>query len=116
MSFVNENEITAAEKDAVTSTGKYTHTFATPFEHEGKTYKEIVFDFEKLTGMDFLAIEAEMQAMGKPLIAPEFSGDFLVRMAARASGVASDVLTAVPLADFKKIHNQSRSFLLKQGL
>ncbi len=116
MSLVSENEITAAEKAATTSTGKYTHTFAPPFEHEGKTYTEIVFDFKHLTGADFLAIEAEMQAMGKPLVAPEFSGDFLVRMAARASGVASDVLTATPLADFKKIHSRARSFLLKPGL
>lgn len=116
MSFVNEKEIAAAEEEAKISNGNYLHTFVKPFEYEGQTYTEISFDFEKLTGRDFLEIEAEMRAKGKPLIAPEFSGDFMLLMASRASGVASDVLQSIPLSDFKRIHSKARSFLLKQGL
>lgn len=116
MSFVNEKEIAAAEEEAMISNGNYLHTFAKPFEYEGQTYTSIVFDFEKLTGRDFLEIEAELLANNKPLIVPEFSGDFMLLMASRASGVASDVLQAIPLADFKRIHGKARSFLLKQGL
>ena len=116
MSVIDKNEFEAAKKEAAVAIGKYTHTFSPAFVHEGKTYTEIVFDFEKLTGADFLAIEAEMTAMGKPLIAPEFSGDFMLLMSSRASGVASDVLQAMPLTDFKRLHSKARSFLLKQGL
>jgi len=116
MEMVKSNEFEAAEQEAKVSTGNYTHEFAKPFVYANKSYEKIEFDFEKLTGKDFLEIEAEMQAMGKPLIAAEFSGDFMLLMASRASGVGSDVLTALPLSDFKRIHSKARSFLLKQGL
>lgn len=116
MSFVNDNEITAAEQAAAESESLYTHTFATPYTYGEKTYEKVTFDFGKLTGSDCLAIEAELQMLGKPLIAPEFSGEFLVRMAARAAGVGADVLTAMPMADYNRIRSRARSFLLKSGL
>lgn len=116
MSFVNDNEITAAEQAAAESVSLYTHTFATPYTHGEKTYEKLTFDFGKLTGGDCLAIEAELQMLGKPLIAPEFSGEFLVRMAARAAGIGSDVLMSMPLADYNRIRSKARSFLLRSGL
>lgn len=120
MSFVNEKEIAAAES-AATQAGKensafYTHIFTTPYTCGEKIYETMDFDFGKLTGADCLAIEAEMQALGKPLIAPEFSGEFLVRMAARAGGIGSDVLMAMPMTDYNRIRNRARSFLLRSGL
>lgn len=116
MSIVDKTEIAAAEQAASTSVPVYTHTFATPFTHGDKTYEEMTFDFGKLTGGDCLDIEAELQMMGKPLIAPEFSGEFLVRMAAKAAGVGADVLMALPMADYNRIRSRARSFLLKSGL
>lgn len=116
MSFVNEKEITAAEQDAKESTSVYTHNFAEPFTHGEKTYEKLVFDFGKLTGGDCLAIEAEMQMLGKPLIVPEFSGEFLIRMSAKAANIGSDVLMAVPLSDYNRIRGKARSFLLQSGL
>lgn len=116
MSIVDKTEIAAAEKAASTSVPVYTHIFAQPFTHGDKTYEEMAFDFGKLTGGDCLAIEAELQMMGKPLVAPEFSGEFLVRMAAKAAGVGADVLMAMPLADYNRIRSRARSFLLKSGL
>lgn len=116
MSFVNDNEITAAEQAAAESVSLYTHTFAVPYIHGEKTYEKLTFDFGKLTGGDCLAIETELQMLGKPLIAPEFSGEFLVRMAARAAGIGSDVLMAMPMADYNRIRSKARSFLLRSGL
>ncbi len=116
MSFVNEKEFTAAEKDAKESVSFYTHIFATPFVHSEKTYEKLEFDFGKLTGGDCLDIEAEMQMLGKTLIVPEFSGEFLVRMAAKAAGVGTDMLMALPLADYNRIRSKARSFLMKSGL
>lgn len=116
MEMVKSSEFEAAENEAKISSGNYTHEFAKPFVYADKSYDKMEFDFEKLTGKDFLEIEAEMQAQGKPLIAPEFSGDFMLLMASRASGVPSDVLQALPLSTFKRIHSKARSFLLKQGL
>lgn len=114
---VNAEEFAVAEKEAANSTETYTHTFAKPFEYEGKSYEELTFDWGSLTGEDSLAIENEMSALGKPLIAPEFSGEYLIRMAARActEKIGSDVMSAMPLADYNKIRNKARSFLLRSG-
>ena len=115
---VNEKEMQAAEKEARTSTTTYTHKFATPFEFEGKTYENLTFVWGTLTGNDFLAIEAEIAAMGKALISPEFSSEFLVRMASRActAELGSDAITALPIGDFNRIRGRARSFLLNTAL
>lgn len=103
----------SAEKKSATN-GVYTHVFAEPWSYEGKVYDSITFDWNKLTGADSMAIEGEIQAMGKALITPEFSGDYLIRMAARSSEprIGIDVITAMPISDFNKIRSRARSFLL----
>jgi len=119
MEIMKENEkITASGNKEAPSAGTYVHKFATPWEYEGKRYEQITFEFGKLTGYDSLAIENEIQAMGKALITPEFSGDFLLRMAARASTphIGADVIQAMPIVDFNRIRSRARSFLLNLGL
>lgn len=115
--IVDAEEFAVAEKETETSGYTYTHKFAKPFECEGKKYEELTFDWGSLTGMDSLAIENEMSQLGKPIIAPEFSGEYLIRMAARActTKVGSDVLCRMPLGDYNKIRSNARSFLLKSG-
>ena len=44
----------AAEKPAEGNTGVYTHVFKKPFEYEGKTYTELTFNFERLSGRDMV--------------------------------------------------------------
>ena len=83
-STVDHDEYAAAEAQAKESVGNYTLKLKKPFTYEGQTFDELNFDFEGLTGDDALAIEDELQAIGKPTISPTFSGQFLVRMAARA--------------------------------
>ena len=114
---VNAEEFAVAQKEATNSTEVYTHKFAKPFEHEDKKFDELTFEWGKLTGKDSLAIENEMSALGIPLIAPEFSGEYLIRVAARActTEIGSDILEALPLADYNKIRNKARSFLLRSG-
>ena len=99
-----------------------------PFTFEGQTFDELNFDFEGLTGDDALAIEDELQAIGKPTISPTFSGQFLVRMAARActntiidaSGrprrIGDDALRALPIFEFNRVRGKARSFLLASEL
>ncbi len=114
---IDAEEFAVAEKAAEKSGYVYTHKFAKPFECEGKKYNELTFDWGSLTGEDALAIENEMSQLGKPLITPEFSGEFLIRMAARActTKIGSDVLSKMPLCDYNKVRNNARSFLLKSG-
>lgn len=91
----------------------YTYKLSKPFEYEGKTIKEIKFDFDKLTGADSLAIENEMMSLGKFFVQPSLSGEYLMRFASRACGIGIDVLKAMPIVDFNNIRNIAKSFLMR---
>ena len=106
---------TATEGTESADTGVYTHVFKKPFTYEGKTYSELTFNFADLKGRDMLAIENEMQAMNEYALAAEISNSFQCRMAARAAGIGSDVLGAMPLKDFNQITGAARRFLLDSG-
>ncbi len=116
--IINDKEMQAAEQEAKTASTTYVHKLATPFTFEGKTYDSLTFNWGALTGNDSLAIEAEIAAMGKALITPEFSGEYLVRMASRActEPVGCDVIAALPICDFNRIRSKARSFLLNTAL
>lgn len=114
---VDEEEFNEAERLAEKNNGKntYTHVFKEPFAYEGRTFETVTFDWGKLTGRDGLAIERELQTLGIALMVPAFSGEYLIRMAAKASveGISSDMLEALPLHDYNRIRSAGRSFLLK---
>ncbi|MCL2694392.1 MAG: phage tail assembly protein [Oscillospiraceae bacterium] len=92
--------------------GVYEHTFREPFEYEGQKYTKTIFNFGKLTGKDYLAIENEMLDNNEFMITSESSRGFLYRLAGKAAGIGSDVLVAMPISDFNKIVNAARRFLL----
>ena len=107
------NALEAIQQEAVA--GKlsgYTLTF------EGRTYDTLTFDFSKLSGDDDIAIENELQALGKPVVVAEMSGEYQIRLAARAckERLGVDAFTAMPLRDFRRIRNRARSFLLSAGI
>lgn len=116
--IVDDEEFAIAEQEAAESEFIYTHKFKRPFEYEGKTYKELSFDWDKLTGKDGLSIENEMQAMGKAVIVPTFSGEYLIRFAAKACSepIGADAFEFMKIADYNKIRSAARSFLLKSEL
>ncbi|MCX4326453.1 MAG: hypothetical protein OSJ45_04045 [Lachnospiraceae bacterium] len=93
----------------------YVLTLAKPYTYEDKTYKELVFDFESLTGMDMISIETEMTTMGEVLLSPEISLSFLSRMAARAAKIGSDVILHLPFREFAKVKNRAQNFLIDTG-
>lgn len=115
---IDAEEFSVAEKEAETSGYEYTHTFRKPFTYMGKTYTELTFDWGSLSGADGLAIENELQALGKPSVVPAFSGEYKVRMAARActTSIGADALEQMALYDFNRITDRARSFLLKSEL
>lgn len=115
--IINEEELNMAENEEKSSTNEYIHKFEKPFTYEDKTYEHLIFDWSKLSGNDYLSIENEMAAIGKVLVTPEFSGEFIVRMAAKActEKIGSDVLCALPLGDFNKIRGKARSFLINSA-
>ena len=114
---ISPEEFAVAEKDAAVDVDTYVHNFTEPFTYEGRTYETLTFEFGKLTGVDDVAIENELQALGKPVVVAEMSGEYLVRMAARActEKIGADVFKAMPLKEFRRIRNKARSFLLRSG-
>ncbi len=115
---INPEELKTAEEEAALSADTYVHEFRKPFTFEDRTYETLTFEFGRLTGNDDIAIEAELQAIGKPIVVAEMSGDYLVRMAARActEKIGADMLKALPMQEFRAIRNKARSFLLRSGL
>lgn len=111
--MIDSKEFEAAEKAAEESTGITTITLSKPFTYEGKTYEKFDLDFTALTGRDFTAIEVECAAVQKVIIAPSLSTQFLYRMAAKAAHVGSDIIIALPIADFNRVRSAARSFLMK---
>lgn len=118
MENINKEEMQAAQQEADDASTAYVHTFKKPFEFEGKIYETLTFQWDSLTGNDSLAIEAEIAAIGKTLIAPEISGEYQIRMASRActESLGYDAIMAMPIRDFNKIRNKARSFLLNTAL
>ena len=59
--------------------------------------------------------ETEMQMNNEYALSPEISRNFQSKLAARAAGIGSDVLDAMPLPEFNRITNAARDFLLSTG-
>ncbi len=123
---ISDEAAAAAELEQQAKAGPdislYVHTFRQPFEYLGKTYDTLTFDWGTLTGKDHLAIENEIVRQGKTLVMPEFSGEFLCCMAARACTerteegfrvISAEMLRALPMREFQSICKRARSFLLR---
>ncbi len=95
--------------------GVYVHKFRKPFKYEGETYDEMHFDLEGLSGQDIVDIENEMNLEKEFSIAAELSKNLQARIAAKAAGVNSELIKAMPIKDFNKITNEVRDFLLDTG-
>lgn len=120
---IDETEYDAAVKEAENSRDIYVHNFDRPFAFEGESFETLTFDFGKLTASDSLAIESELASIGKVLITPEFSGEYLLRMAMRACTdrrkdgrkLGIDAFNTLPMASYIRIRGKARSFLLRAG-
>lgn len=115
---VDEAEFAQAEQEAAQAADGYVHTFQTPFTYCGKTYNKLTFRFDQLTGADSLAVEDELQLLGKAVIVPTFSGQYLTRIAARACQEKLDFMAfkAMPIWDYNQIRSHARSFFMASEL
>jgi len=110
-----EEEIAVAEQEAAQDAGEqFVYKFKKPFTYNGKTYEELTFDYESLTGKDSLAVESELESKGIMVIVPSFSSAYLLRIAARActNHIGTDVLEALPLKVYNRIRSKTRNFLM----
>lgn len=103
----------AGGADVMDISGVYVHRLKKPFACQGKTYEELTFDFGKLTLNDSLAVEDELNALGKGALMPEWNSQYLVRIAAKActDKIGSDVLMALPISEGRRILTRTRNFI-----
>ncbi len=113
------------EREAQNETDEdaYVHQFSYPFQWEGKSYEKLTFRWGSLSCADQLDIEYEMLMRGHTWVVPEYTGDYLLGMAARACEELEGMnvrqramlLKALPLRDFMRVSQKARSFLLRSG-
>lgn len=111
----NSDMFSAAAQQDKAAVGTLVHKFSKPFTFENKTYEELTFDFDALTGRDYAAIENELRVTGHAVLVAAFDGDFLIRMCAKActAKIGVDTLMAMPFRDYNKIRNAARGFLTR---
>jgi len=97
--------------------GLYTHRFKTPLLYDGKTYTELHFDFDSLTGRDISNIDDELERKGVNVTAREFNSKFHELYAAKActEKIGSDIFMLMKAAAYIKITRQVKTFLLLAG-
>lgn len=131
--IIDEDELIAAQdeadKEAVESTeekkdvpekkqdsGKRIMILKKPINYMGTEYKELHFDFDKLTGKDSLEVEAEIEKTTNVIvITPSLNLEYLIRISARACSepISRDDILNMNLSDFNHIRSMARNFMLR---
>lgn len=91
-------------------------TATRPLEHEGKSYSDLTFDFDSLSGSDSLAIERELQMLGHTVIVANFDSEYLIRVCVKActEPLGIDALGKLSIRDFNRLRNTVRGFLSRK--
>lgn len=112
----SENRVDEIVKEYTTSDGVWICQLKTPITYEGNEYKSLTFNFDKLTGVEALEIEDELAMKGKPVYMNETANArYLMHVALRAceERIDFETLKKVNIADFNRIKNKARLFLLR---
>ena len=115
---IDEKEMEAAMKEAEGAESAVVVELRKPLDYEGKTYKTLGFDFDRLTGKDGMQIEREVQlTTGTAVLLPAYNTDYLIRMCARASleEIGADAIQALGIRDFNTVIGKARGFLNRSG-
>lgn len=118
-----EEKMDAAEAEAAKDADEdaaFTYKFKKPFEFEGKSYRELHFDFESLTGRDSLAIFNELKTRGTNVFPNIAWSDaaYCALFAAKCcrEGLGSDAFLAMPASAYNRIIARTSSFLMRGAL
>lgn len=85
-----------------------------PVTIDGKEYKEIKADFEKLTGVDLMQARSELSKtdVGVDNFLPAMNMEYQARVGARAADLPFDVVKQLPAPEFLQLTREVQSFLL----
>lgn len=88
------------------------HTFKKPFNFEGTEYKELNFDFDRLSGEDLVSVERELVATGSIVINMQTSQTACMLVAAKAAKVPFELIKALPINEASAVALLAQHFLL----
>ena len=77
----------------------------------GRSIKEINLDLDKLTGNDLIEAEKDVMISDNTPFVMDFNRSFLITIAAKAAGIATDALKGLNIRDFSKITGEVQRFL-----
>lgn len=91
------------------------YVLARPIVFDDQEIKELVLNFDDLTGNDLLQAErlAERVQGYTPNFVPLTNTTYQACVVAKASGVVPELILALKAADFSKVTMQAASFLLR---
>lgn len=104
------------KKSAAIDYAAFVMPLAKPLVHGEKTYTELTFNFEDLSGHDSLMIERELQTLGHTVIVANFDSEYLIRVCAKActESLGADALGKLCIRDFNRLRNTVRGFLSRR--
>lgn len=104
------------KKNAAIDYAAFVMQLARPLVHDEKTYTELTFNFEDLSGNDSLAIERELQMLGHTVIVANFDSEYLIRVCVKActEKLGLDALGKLSIRDFNRLRNTVRGFLSRK--
>lgn len=88
------------------------YVFQSPFNFEGKEYKELDIPIENLTGQDISAAKREWASAGNFSPVPVADSDFCAAVAARACKLPVEFFYALPAREYAKLTQTVSNFLL----
>lgn len=111
---MDEEELEQAKEEAKKAENLFTLKLKKPLSYEGTEYTELSFDFDSLTGRDSLNVERELAIRGIQVAVPAFSGEYIIRIAAKActSPIGSDAFELMSLKDYNRMRSKVRNFLM----
>lgn len=111
---MDREELEKAKEEAKKADDLVVLKFKKPFTYESVDYDELEFDFDGLTGNDSLEVEKELARQGTQVAVPAFSGEYIIRIAARActTPIGSDAFRLMSLKDYNRVRAKVRNFLM----
>ena len=111
---MDREELEKAKEEAKKADDLFVLKFKKPFTYESVDYDELEFDFDGLTGNDSLEVEKELARQGTQVAVPAFSGEYIIRIAARActTPIGSDAFRLMSLKDYNRVRAKVRNFLM----
>ena len=89
------------------------YTFTKPVIFEGVEYKEIIADFDNLTGQAHMEIDRQLTAQGIIVVQPETSRTFQLYAIVKAAKLPVEFWKAVSFKETSKIAMMAQHFLLE---